>query len=196
MLHIKELIVVEGKYDKEHLKKITDAPIICTHGFELYKSKNVIKSIKELSKDRGVIILTDSDRAGFRIRNYLKNCLGDSCDIKNAYIPEIEGKEKRKTRPGKDGILGVEGIEEEVLEEILKKAATEIIPDNVEKVTKADFFADGFSGREDSGEMRKQLAKELNLPPRISANAMLDLINQIGGMPVYERAIEDMKKTK
>lgn len=196
MLHIKELIVVEGKYDKEHLKKITDAPIICTHGFELYKSKNVIKSIKELSKDRGVIILTDSDRAGFRIRNYLKNCLGGSCDIKNAYIPEIEGKEKRKDKPAKDGILGVEGIEEKILEEILRKAATEIVPHEIEKVTKADFFTDGFSGRDDSGEMRKKLAKELSLPPRISANAMLDLINQIGGMKVYEQAKDDMQKTK
>ena len=196
MLHIKELIVVEGKYDKEHLKKITDAPIICTHGFELYKSKNVIKSIKELSKDRGVIILTDSDRAGFRIRNYLKNCLGGSCDIKNAYIPAIEGKEKRKDKPAKDGILGVEGIDEKILEEILEKAATVVVQSEIERVTKADFYADGFSGREDSEKMRKKLAKELNLPPRISANAMLDLINQIGGVEVYKSAKEEMKKTK
>lgn len=191
MIHIKEVIVVEGKYDKERLRKITDAPIICTNGFGLYRSKGTLNSIRKLAKDRGVIILTDSDSAGFRIRSYLKGCLSGSCVIKNAYIPAVEGKEKRKDKPGKEGLLGVEGIAEAELERILKTAATvddcgrETLP-----VTKADFFEAGLSGGAKSGEKRRRIAAILNLPPRISANAMLDLINQIGGMEVYQKALE------
>ena len=123
MLHIEEVIVVEGKYDKERLRKVTDAPIICTHGFELYRSKRIIESIRKMARNRGVIVLTDSDRAGFRIRNYIKQCLGNNARVMHAYIPPVEGKEKRKEKPGADGLLGVEGIEEEVLAEILQKAA-------------------------------------------------------------------------
>ena len=123
MLSLKEVIVVEGKYDKEKLKKITDAPIVCTHWFEIYRSKKIVNTIKALAKDRGVIILTDSDRAGFRIRNYLKQCLGDKIPVKNAYVPQIEGKERRKDKAGADGILGVEGIDDKIIEDILIKAA-------------------------------------------------------------------------
>lgn len=193
MLHIKEIIVVEGKYDKEQVKKITDAPVICTHGFELYRSKTIINSIKTLAKDRGVIILTDSDRAGFRIRNYLKTCLGNKVEIKNAYIPEIYGKEKRKEKPGKDGLLGVEGIDEELLSEVLQMASSPWEKEEIIPVTKVDFFDDGFSGKEDSAERRRALSKYLNLPPKLSANALLQLINQIGGMAVYQKALESIE---
>ena len=194
MIHIKEVIVVEGKYDKEKLKKVTDAPIICTHGFELYRSKAIVNSIRSLAADRGVIVLTDSDSAGFRIRNYLKSCLGRDCVIKNAYIPAVKGKERRKNKPGREGLLGVEGIDEEVLKRILTVAASgndlspEIIP-----VTKADFFEAGLSGREDSALLRRRLAKHLCLPPRISANALLELINQTGGREIYQKALKELK---
>ncbi len=187
MLHLKEIIVVEGKYDKEKLKKITDSPIICTNGFNLYRSKAIINSIKQLSKGRGIIILTDSDQAGFRIRAYLKNCLEDACAIKNAYIPAIEGKEKRKEKPGKEGLLGVEGIDEDILEEILVKAGMETDAADFIPVTKADFYTAGLSGKSDSSARRTQLAKKLGLPPRLSANGLLELINQTGGKELFDK---------
>ncbi len=192
MIHIKEAIIVEGKYDKERLRKLTDAPILCTHGFSLYRSKTLLNSIRNFAKKQGIIILTDSDRAGFRIRNYLKTCLGPDCNVKNAYIPSISGKERRKDVPGKDGLLGVEGMSESVLEEILKTAATPIEESTIQMVTKTDFFQDGFTGKANSSDRRRQLAKVLRLPPSISANALLELINQIGGYSVYQEALEQL----
>lgn len=192
MIHIKEAIIVEGKYDKERLRKLTDAPILCTHGFSLYRSKTLLNSIRNFAKTHGIIILTDSDRAGFRIRNYIKSCLDSSCVVKNAYIPSIAGKERRKDKPGKDGILGVEGMTEEVLKEILSSAATPVDTPVVQKVTKTDFFKDGLTGKPDSADRRKKIAKHLQLPPNISANALLDLINQIGGLSVYRETIQDV----
>lgn len=123
MLHIKETIVVEGRYDKEKLKTVTDAPIICTGGFDLYKNKNTVKAICRMAEKTGVIILTDSDRAGFRIRSYIKQCTGGRGSVKHAYIPTVPGKERRKDKAGKEGILGVEGIDEETLAEILSRVA-------------------------------------------------------------------------
>lgn len=190
MLSLKEVIVVEGKYDKEKLKKITDAPIVCTHGFEIYRSKKIVNTIKTLAKDRGVIILTDSDRAGFRIRNYLKQCLGDKIQVKNAYVPQIEGKERRKEEAGADGILGVEGIDDETIIETLKKAAVVIDAEKLNPVTKAEFYADGFSGKPDSVDKRKKLAKALNLPATMSANALLDIINKAYGKECYRETVD------
>ena len=192
MLHIEEVIVVEGKYDKERLKNVTDAPIICTHGFELYRSKRIIDSIRKMAKNRGVIVLTDSDRAGFRIRNYIKQCLGNKVRVMHAYIPPVEGKEKRKEKPGADGLLGVEGIDEKVLSDILEKAATVSQGEPLETVSKAEFFADGFSGKPDSTERRKRLAKKMSLPPNISANAMLELINKMYGADEYKKIVENL----
>lgn len=186
MIHIEEAIVVEGKYDKERLRHITDAPIICTHGFELYRSKRIIESIRQMASTRGIIVLTDSDRAGFRIRNYIKQCLGDSANIKHAYIPHIEGKEKRKERAGAEGLLGVEGISEELLSDILSKAGSVTEGKTLNKVTKAQFYADGFSGKSDSAERRKSLARLMKLPQTISANAMLEFINKAYGAEGYE----------
>ena len=186
MIHIEEAIVVEGKYDKERLRHITDAPIICTHGFELYRSKRIIDSIRQMAKTRGIIILTDSDRAGFRIRNYIKQCLGDGANIKHAYIPHIEGKEKRKEKAGAEGLLGVEGIDEGLLADILSKAGSVAEVKTLNKVTKAQFYADGFSGKSDSAERRRELARLMKLPPTISANAMLELINKAYGAEEYE----------
>lgn len=189
MLHINEVIIVEGKYDKEQLKKVTDAPIICTHGFQLYRSSKIINSIRAMSKKRGIIILTDSDRAGFRIRNYIKQCLGDAPSIKQAYIPRVEGKEKRKEKPGAEGVLGVEGIDEKTLENILKKSASFDDAPPLKTITKADFYADGFSGGEKSAEYRKLLCRQLSLPPYLSANALLDMINKVFGADEYREAV-------
>ncbi len=192
MIHIKEAIIVEGKYDKERLRQLTDAPILCTHGFALYRSKALLNSIRSFAKSQGVIILTDSDRAGFRIRNYLKTCLDQDCVIKNAYIPSIPGKERRKEKPGKDGLLGVEGMTEEVLNEILKDAATTTCEAAIQAVSKADFYQDGFSGKPDSSQRRRMLCKVLNLPPNISSNALLELINQLGGCSIYQDALKQI----
>lgn len=195
MLHINEVIVVEGKYDKEQLKKITDAPIICTYGFQLYRSPKIINSLRALSKKRGIIVLTDSDRAGFRIRNYIKQCLGEAANIKQAYIPEVKGKEKRKEKPGADGLLGVESIDEETLEAILKKSASVSQEPPISPVTKAEFYSDGFSGRANSAELRQKLCRELSLPPRISANALLDMINKVYGAEEYKDAVKKIRGT-
>ncbi len=195
MLHIEETIVVEGKFDKEKLKKITDAPIVCTGGFSLYKNKPLIHFLKSCAQEKGIIILTDSDSAGFRIRNYLRQCIGEKGRIVNAYIPSIEGKEKRKQIPGKEGLLGVEGISEDMLSDILKKASIHRETKYIIQVDKARFFSDGLSGKEDSSEKRKRLAQILGLPVRISANAMLDIINKSIGLEKYEAAIEKINES-
>ncbi|MBO4941430.1 MAG: DUF4093 domain-containing protein [Clostridia bacterium] len=192
MLHIKETIVVEGKFDKEQLKKITDAPIICTGGFTLYTDKSIIKAIRTMAKKTGIIILTDSDSAGFRIRNYIKQCVGNEGIVKHAYIPSVEGKEKRKSSPGKEGLLGVEGIREEDLLKILENV-TEICEKPQEKgprITKAMLFEDGLSGGAESREKRKELARRLGLPIRISANALVEVLNAAVGYEEYKRIVE------
>ncbi|MBQ9757274.1 MAG: DUF4093 domain-containing protein [Clostridia bacterium] len=191
MLHIKETIVVEGKFDKEQLKKVTDAPIICTGGFTLYTDKSIINSIRTMAKKTGIIVLTDSDSAGFRIRNYIKQCVGENGTVKHAYIPSVEGKEKRKERPGKEGLLGVEGISEEQLSKILE-SVTEVC-DKTEKnepqITKAMLFEDGLSGGIESAEKRKKLARMLGLPVRISSNALIEVLNAAVGYEEYKKTI-------
>ena len=193
MIHIDEVIVVEGKYDKERLRRVTDAPIICTHGFELYRSKRIIETLRKLSHQRGIIVLTDSDRAGFRIRNYIKRCLGKDARVRHAYIPHIAGKEKRKEKAGADGLLGVEGMTDEVLEKILKRLASSDSA-KLTAVTKAEFYADGFAGKPDSAERRRSLALRLSLPPSLSSNALLDMINKTYGAEKYRKAADDITK--
>jgi len=188
MLHIKETIIVEGKFDKEKLKKITDAAIICTEGFNLYRDGRIISSIKKMAEKTGIIILTDSDAAGFRIRNYIKNCLGGKGIIKHAYIPKVQGKERRKAIGGKEGILGVEGMTEEVLEKILTTVTDISYEKEVENpITKTDFFLDGLTGKADSADKRRRLAQRLGLPPRLSANALLEVINKTCTKDEYEK---------
>ena len=170
---------------------------MCTGGFSLYKNKQLIKFLKTAASNKGIIILTDSDSAGFRIRNYLKQCLGKEGRIVNAYIPSVEGKEKRKHTPGKEGLLGVEGIDAKVIEDILKKASnTKTSSPAGDFVDKAEFYTDGFSGKADSFEMRRLLSRELNLPLRISANAMLDIINKTIGREKYKAAVQKIVNSK
>lgn len=192
MLHIKETIVVEGRYDKEKLKRVTDAPIICTGGFDLYKNKGTVDAIRRMAQKTGVIILTDSDRAGFRIRSYIKQCVGSRGIVKHAYIPTVPGKERRKDKAGKEGLLGVEGISEETLAQILSRVtevterdAAELAADTV---TAAMLYEDGFCGKDGSAEKRARLARELGLPIRITPKAMLDIINKAYGAEEYKKA--------
>lgn len=197
MLHIKETIVVEGKYDRELLKRVTDAPIICTGGFDLYKNRATLKSIRTMAKKTGIIVLTDSDSAGFRIRNYIKQCVGNGGTVKHAYIPTVAGKERRKEKAGREGLLGVEGMTEEVLREILKTVTEVNINTGVQsmrKITKAQLYEDGLAGRDDSAERRRRLAAELGLPLRISANALVDILNKVYGFEEYKKALEKINK--
>ncbi len=195
MLHIKETIVVEGKYDRERLKNITDAPVIVTGGFNLYRDKKVIKAIIAAAKETGIIILTDSDGAGFRIRNYIKQCVGKNGTVLNAYIPSVKGKEKRKDTPGKEGILGVEGMSDDVLSQILQNT-TEIIEKpliNEQLLTKAMLYEDGLTGKDGSDELRKKLTKAMSLPPRLTANGIMEIINRVYGYDAYKKTLERIK---
>ena len=195
MLHIKETIVVEGKYDSQRLKNITDAPIIMTGGFNLYRDKKVIKAIISAAKVTGIIILTDSDGAGFRIRNYIKQCVGKNGTVLNAYIPSVKGKEKRKDSPGKEGILGVEGMSDDVLIEILQNT-TEVMEkplENEKILTKAMLYEDGLTGKDGSDELRKKLTKAMSLPPRLTANGIIEIINRVYGYDAYKKTLERIK---
>jgi len=189
MLKIKEVIVVEGKYDKIKLSQIVDAVIITTDGFALYNNKQKIALLKRLATERGIIVLTDSDRAGFRIRNYIKQCFGD-IPLRHAYIPETFGKEKRKDKCGAEGLLGVEGIDDEVIIDALKKAGV-TANDKTNPVTKADFYEYCLAGGKDSSANRQRLAKKMGLPTKLSANALIDVINLLYSREEFLEIIEE-----
>lgn len=191
MIHLKEALIVEGKYDKIKLSSITDALIITTDGFGVFKNKEKLALIKSLAENRGVIILTDSDSAGFKIRSYIKGCTQKG-KIINIYIPEIFGKEKRKAEPSKEGKLGVEGIPADILRNALIKAgvATED-GGGKEKIKWADkirLFDDGFIGTDNSEEKRRKLLKKLGLPSLLSANSLIEVLNSVFTPEEYEKA--------
>lgn len=198
LLKIKEAIVVEGTYDKIKLSSVVNALIIQTNGFQVFRDRDTLELIRSAAKKTGVIILTDSDRAGFIIRNYVKQGI-DKSNIKHAYIPDILGKEKRKTAPSKEGKLGVEGIEAKTIADALINAGATVINENgdestkdknVRLVTKIDLFNDGFTGSSDSSLRRRQLQKMLSLPERMSANMLVDAINAIVGYDEYKKAAD------
>ncbi|MFI3226407.1 MAG: DUF4093 domain-containing protein [Clostridia bacterium] len=176
MLKIKEIIIVEGKYDKNKLKQFIDGVIIETNGFRIFKDKAKQKMIRDLGQKNGVIVLTDSDSAGFVIRNFLKSILPQD-KIKNVYIPEILGKEKRKESASKEGLLGVEGMEVEILKKALNQMVySENTSLNSKKITKADLFVDGLSG-DGSSIKRGNLIEKLGLPKYITPKALLEYLN-------------------
>lgn len=176
-MNIKETIVVEGKYDKIRLQSLVNANIIQTDGFMIFKNKEMIALLSRIADETGIIVLTDSDAAGFRIRNYIKNCLAGK-NVKHAFIPSISGKEKRKEKPGKEGLLGVEGMRDEELLSALNSVGynTEL---KKEKITKSDFYILGLSGKPESKEKRERLCNFLTLPCRLSSNMLLDVINTL-----------------
>lgn len=176
MIKIKEAVIVEGKYDKMQLKKVCDALIITTDGFRIFKDKDKREFLKALAKRQGLLVLTDSDRAGFVIRGHLKSFIPPEY-IKNVYIPDIKGKERRKDKPSKEGLLGVEGIDEETLKELLEKANITKSDGNSNPITKVDLFELGLSGKDDSSQLRQALIKELALPSRLSSNSLLEILN-------------------
>ncbi len=179
MYKIDETIIVEGVYDKIKLSRFIDAAIIVTHGFCVFSDKRILESIRKMANETGIVILTDSDSAGFKIRNYIKQSLPED-RVKHAYVPDIKGKEKRKKEPGKEGLLGVEGINDDIILETLKNAGCTINGSATEpkagrEITKADLYKAGLSGGASSSEKRRQLAVTLGIPMKISANMLLDI---------------------
>ncbi|MBO7289578.1 MAG: DUF4093 domain-containing protein, partial [Clostridia bacterium] len=158
MLKIKEAIVVEGNYDKIKLSRLVDTTIIVTDGFMIFKNKDIMNMISALADKCGVVVFTDSDRAGFQIRNHIKNVLHGK-NVKHAYIPDIKGKEKRKDKPSKEGFLGVEGISDEVILNALKECITPAEQNDGKKVSKSDLCLLGLSGGADSHQKRSRLLK-------------------------------------
>lgn len=200
MRRIREVIVVEGRYDKNALAQVVDATVIPLGGFSIFNDREKLAFLRRLAAERGVILLTDSDGAGFVIRNYLKGAIPPD-QVKQAYIPDVYGKERRKRRAGKEGKLGVEGMKPAVLLEALRRAgatfeeeAGESAPAR-EPFTKADLFAWGLSGGADSAARRLALLKELDLPEHLNANGLLEALNLLYDRKTLERILARMERS-
>lgn len=191
MIKVKEAIVVEGRYDKSRLSSLVDGVILETNGFGLFQDRELLALLRRLAEERGLIVLTDSDGAGFLIRSKLSACIPPE-QLKHAYIPDLPGKERRKAKPSKEGKLGVEGIPLPLLRQALERAGAQIegetqAPPAGGKVTKADFYDLGLSGGPDSGSKRKALQKKLGFPERLSANGLLQAVNALYGREEFFR---------
>ena len=179
MVIIREAIVVEGRYDKNTLSQVVDAPIFETNGFGIRKDKARMDLLRRVAEQRGLIVFTDSDGAGFVIRNFLKGAIPAKY-LKHAYIPDIPGKERRKSAPGKEGKLGVEGMTPEILLSCLKRAGATILGEDTpteQPITKQDLFDLGLSGGANASEKRKKLMKKLALPEHLSPNGLLQALS-------------------
>ena len=181
MLKIREAIVVEGRYDKNTLSQVVDTLILETRGFGIFKDPERMALLRRAAEKRGLVVLTDSDGAGFVIRSRIKSAIPGKY-LKHAYIPDVYGKERRKRQPGKEGKLGVEGMPPQVLEQVLRRAGATFLEEGAPEgeragLTKADLFAAGLTGRPDSAQRRQALLKELALPEHMTANALLEVLN-------------------
>ena len=195
-IEIKEAVIVEGKYDKIKLQSFISSPVIETNGFRIFKDKEKQSLIRKIADTRGILIITDSDSAGFMIRNFLKGFVPDD-KIKHAYIPNIKGKEKRKEEPSKEGFLGVEGIEISLISDAIEKSGATIIgqndiKENGTEITKADFFELGLSGKENANLLRKKVLSSLSLPEYLSTNAMITAINCLFSKEEFVKFIESI----
>ena len=177
MIKLRQAIVVEGKYDKNALRQLVDAPVFETNGFGVMKNRELVELLRLTARRRGLIVLTDSDGAGFVIRNYLRGILSEGT-VYHAYLPDLYGKEKRKAHASKEGKLGVEGVPEEViLEAVRKSGALDKTPRPHGGITRAELYALGLSGGKDSAARRTLLLKALDLPQRLSGKALLQVLN-------------------
>ncbi len=192
-LHINGAIVVEGKYDKAKLSRLVDCPIVVVNGFGVFKDAETVRLLRYYSENGGIIILTDSDSAGFRIRGHIKGIIPNG-NVRCAYIPDIYGKEKRKLAPSAEGKLGVEGMPDIVLLEVLKPFSEEQEPTGSRNITKMDFYEDGFTGRPDSSKRRDELKQRLGLPERLNVNGLLEAINRTVGNEKYREAADEINK--
>jgi ribonuclease M5 len=197
MISLKEAVIVEGRYDKIRLTSFIDTPIIETGGFRVFKDKEKQNLIRKISKERGILIMTDSDSAGFVIRNFLKGIVPES-SLKHAYIPQLKGKEKRKDTFSKEGFLGVEGVSGEVIIKAVKNSGATVLSENEKnekngEITKSDLYDLGLSGRKNSAQLRSALLKKLELPSYLTANAMLSALNCLYSLNELKEIIKELK---
>ena len=194
MVKIRQAIVVEGKYDQNTLLQLVDTTIFQTRGFGVMRDKALLELLRKAARTTGLIIFTDSDGAGFVIRNFLKGALPKE-GVLHAYIPDIPGKEKRKRAPGKEGLLGVEGMTKEILLSALENAGADLGGEAAKKpgdtITKFDLYTAGLSGRPDSAAKRAALLEKLRFPAHMSANALLDALNLLYTREEFLALFED-----
>lgn len=209
MLRVRQAIIVEGRYDKAKLHSLVDATIVTTDGFGVFRNREKLAYIRRLAAQTGIIILTDSDAAGFRIRGFLAGAV-DPSQVTHVYIPDLFGKERRKTQPSAEGKLGVEGIPAQTLLAALRRAGVAVeetsapagageassADASARRLTKADFVAWGLSGGADSTARRRALLSRLGLPERMSANAMLAAVNALYTPEEFERLLAGMPEEK
>ena len=193
MIKLTPAVVVEGRYDKNKVSQIFDTTIIEVGGFGLFKDKEKTDMLRRIAQTRGIVVLTDPDGAGLVIRNRIKSCISTG-KVYHAYIPDIEGKEKRKTKHSKEGLLGVEGVSDELIVEAVRKSGA---MDETAKptilLTKELMYELGLSGKTDSKQARAKVIRELNLPKNLSANALMDAINALAFDPDIQAYIDSMK---
>ena len=199
MIKIKEAVIVEGKYDKIKLSSLIDGLIIETGGFQIFSDREKIELLRRLADTRGLLLLTDSDSAGFLIRNHIQSCIPKE-KIRHAYIPDLYGKEKRKLHPSKEGKLGVEGIDPEILLESIRRSGASAIEEagsseEKRKITKLDLYEDGFSGGADSSKKRQVLLRELGLPERLTAKALVPVLNSLVNYEEYQKVVKKINLT-
>ena len=190
-IKLNQVVLVEGKYDKIKLSSLLDATILTTDGFGIFKEAEKRALLRRLAAERGIIVVTDSDGAGRVIRGHIASILPKE-QVVNLYIPKIKGKEARKTAPSKEGTLGVEGMDADLLRSLFAPYAVESKRADYAPVDRWRYFEDGFTGGPNSSRLRAELAKLLDLPDDLSANAQLTAINLLGGLPLYENALARM----
>jgi len=198
LIKLNQAVIVEGKYDKITLENVIDTTIIVTDGFRIFKNKEKRELIRLLAERRGIIVITDSDSAGAVIRSYLKQICPEGT-IANVYIPQLSGKEKRKTKPSKEGFLGVEGMTQQALVDALARSGItgkEIAKRTGKRINKTTFFTLGLSGGNNSSYLREELAQHLNLPKGMSSNAFLDCVNAVFEYDEFVKAVELWQKLK
>ncbi len=196
MVKIKEAILVEGRYDKNTLSQIVDAPILETNGFGIFKDKKQMALLRQVAEKRGLIVFTDADGAGFVIRNHVKSAIPGKF-LKHAYTPDIFGKERRKDKAGKEGKLGVEGMKPETILEALRRAGATIEGEDIpqtQAISKQDMMELGLSGGADASAKRLALLKKLNLPEHMSANALLQALNLLYTLEELTTIVENLEK--
>ena len=196
-IKIDRVVIVEGKYDQIKLSSLIDGVIIRTDGFRIYKDKEKAALIRTLGRQKGLLVLTDSDHAGFKLRGYIRSIAKDA-DIVQVYIPQIKGKEHRKEKPGKENLLGVEGIDAKTLYTLLKNAGVSAERKSGcegQRITKLDFFSDGFSRGKYAAQKRQMLLAHLGLPAYLTSNALLEIINNIMTYEQYRAYCDQIKET-
>ena len=198
MYSIKEVVIVEGIYDKIKLSGFIESPVFAVDGFGIFNNRETQKAVKTFAEKTGIVILTDSDSAGLKIRAFIKQLI-KSGTVFDAFVPEIYGKERRKAIGGKEGILGVEGISENVIIDAIKKSGAEVLGETAQKkmkepVTKADFYKLGISGGENSRNLRRKLLFELNLPTKMSANMLISVIDRLLDRDELYAMVDKIKK--